>query len=58
VTEPRTRHDAVRELELQIQLNERLPPELRCDEAIALMKDLLARQRQGPSLKLVQDNDA
>jgi hypothetical protein len=38
--------DRARLLELQIAVNEKLPPELRCDDAIAEMKAELARLRR------------
>ncbi len=44
----------VRKLELQIAINEGLPADLRCDEAIAGMKTKLAALRQWPNLKLIK----
>jgi uncharacterized coiled-coil protein SlyX len=39
----RRNQDRVRLLELQIAVNEKLPPELRCADAIAEMKAEIAR---------------
>ena len=52
-----TKQEHVRELEMHILRNEMLPPELRCDEAIALMKAMLARWKR-PDLILVSKRDA
>jgi hypothetical protein len=46
------KQDTAHDLALLIRINEMLPPEMRCEDAIADMKAKLARLRR-PSLKLV-----
>lgn len=38
--------ETIRELEMEISVNEMLPPGMRCDNAIQRMKDQLARLRE------------
>jgi hypothetical protein len=52
----REREEEAKRPALQIAINEMIPADRRCDDAITKMKAKLARLQQGPALKLVTDN--
>jgi hypothetical protein len=47
--------EAIRELEVQIRINELLPPNMKCFEAIAEMKAKLRHLKRYGSLRLVEE---
>jgi hypothetical protein len=53
-----TQRDEIHELELQIQMNEMLPLEMQCSDAIKKMKAKLARLRRGLRRHLVTEKEA